>query len=114
MSKSHVSMEQNQCFICLTIFETGNILLDRRLKQSMEQCTVTGYGICPECQKLQDDGYVALIVASEGNTSNRTGQYLFLKKEVAVHLFNNPFDKNIGFIDGQLFDQIQEPHGKAK
>ena len=114
MSKSHASMEQNQCFICLTIFETGNILLDRRLKQSMEQYTVTGYGTCIECQKMQKDGYVALIVASERNTSNRTGQYLFLKKEVAVHLFNNPFDKNIGFIDEQIFDQLQEQHGKAK
>lgn len=59
--KSHVSMEQAQCPVCLTIFDTGNILLDRRLKQGMEQRTVTHRALCEKCQKLKDDGFVALI-----------------------------------------------------
>ena len=30
--KSHVSLEQQLCLMCGTAFDTGNILLDRRLR----------------------------------------------------------------------------------
>lgn len=61
MTKSHVSLEQHRCRICGKDFDTGAILLDRRLKASMEMVTMTGAGICPEDQSMIDSGYIALV-----------------------------------------------------
>ncbi|WP_456119819.1 hypothetical protein [Winslowiella arboricola] len=59
--KSHISLEQRVCLVCGTTFDTGCILLDGRLRASMEQHTTTGWGICTEYQQLFDEGYVALV-----------------------------------------------------
>lgn len=40
--KSHVSLEQHVCLVCGTAFDTGAILLDKRLRASMERHTATG------------------------------------------------------------------------
>jgi uncharacterized protein (DUF1786 family) len=42
VEKSHVSIEQHVCLICGSAFNTGAILLDRRLRASMEHHTATG------------------------------------------------------------------------
>lgn len=108
--KSFVSMEQHQCFICGTIYDTGSILLDKRLKDSLENKTVTGTGLCPEHQQLANDGYIALIVVqADGKT--RTGELCHLRKEVADDIFNANFDKPIAYIDQQIFIQLQAMAG---
>ncbi len=58
--KSHVSLERRVCLVCGTHFDTGSVLLDKRLRASMERYTTTGWGLCAEHQKLFDDGFVAL------------------------------------------------------
>jgi hypothetical protein len=63
MSKSHVTMEQHKCAVCGKDYDTGALLLDTRLGKRFEMHTVTGWGLCPEHQKLYDDGYVALVGA---------------------------------------------------
>jgi hypothetical protein len=60
-NKSYVSLEQQRCLVCGTSFDTGNLLLDRRLRASMAHHTTTGWGLCPEHQKLFEDGFVALV-----------------------------------------------------
>ena len=50
MSKSHVSMETKQCLVCAKEFNVG-ILLNRRLSNSLEPKTLTGYGLCDEHNK---------------------------------------------------------------
>jgi len=45
--KSHVSLEQRVCLVCGTTFDTGAILLDKRLRQHLDRHTVTGWGLCP-------------------------------------------------------------------
>ena len=59
--KSHVSLEQHACLVCGVSFGTGSILLDKCLRATMKRCTGMGWGLCPEHQKLSDDGLVALI-----------------------------------------------------
>lgn len=59
--KSHVSLEQRVCLVCGAVFDTGSILLDKRLRASMEHRTTTGWGLCVEHQRLFDEGYVALV-----------------------------------------------------
>src|SRR3546814_1103109 len=46
--KSHVSLEQHVCLVCGTAFDTGAILLDKRLRASMERHTKTGWGLREE------------------------------------------------------------------
>ncbi len=45
--KSHVSLEQHVCLVCGTAFDTGAVLLDKRLRASMERHTATGWGFAP-------------------------------------------------------------------
>ena len=47
MDKSHVSMERRVCRVCGREYDTGAILLDRRLKKSMDRHTLTGGGFMP-------------------------------------------------------------------
>jgi len=43
--KSHVGMEQKVCPVCGQAFDTGVILLDKRLRNSLERKTVTGWDL---------------------------------------------------------------------
>jgi tRNA(Glu) U13 pseudouridine synthase TruD len=105
--KSHVSMEQHQCIVCGELYDTGNILLDKRLKKSMEQRTVTGTGLCPEHQKLKDDGFVALIEANE-QTKERTGRIAHLRKEVWPKIFSVPFPGGMVAYSGkEVLDMLE-------
>ena len=101
--KSHVSMERCVCFICTAEYDTGAILLHRRLRPCLERYTVTGWGLCPEHQRLFDDGFIALVEchlprggASEApaaemmdpSHAERTGRVAHMKREVFLQLFN--------------------------
>lgn len=50
MSKSHVSVGQKICVVMWKPYDAG-IILDRRLKNSLESTTLTGLGLCPEVKK---------------------------------------------------------------
>lgn len=55
--KSHVSLERHLSLVCGVAYDTGNLLLDKRLRQSMGRYTTTGWGLCARHQKLSDDFY---------------------------------------------------------
>lgn len=95
--KSYVSIEKKQCPICGTLHDVG-ILLDKRLRDSMEQYTVTGYDLCPEHKELHEEGFIALVVPAispaEGVThlkveTARSGKYLHIKREVLKNISVN-------------------------
>lgn len=86
--KSYVSMAQHQCVVCGELYDTGEILLDKRLRASMDRYTVTGTGLCPVHRKMRDDGYVMLIVANENH--ERTGALVQVRASVWPTLFNIP------------------------
>jgi len=94
--KSHVSLEQKICPVCNKTHDSGAILLDRRLKDSMEHHTVTGLALCPDHKK---DGFICMIVVDESKSSgsgdtlkpedaHRTGMVVHVKKEAAAKIFN--------------------------
>src|SRR3546814_20782436 len=72
--KSHVSLEQHACLVCGARFDTGAILLDKRLRASMERHTATGWGLCPEHQKLSDAGFVALVECDTQRSGSPSGR----------------------------------------
>ena len=103
MEKSYVSMAKKICRVCGDKFDSGEILLDKRLRASMEKYTVTGWGICPEHQKLHDDGYVAMIGCDKDKSelnpdgsikpesAYRTGSF----SHVRVEAFEKVFDTSV-------------------
>ena len=120
--KSHVSLEQHVCLVCGKAFDTGTILLDKRLRASMEHHTKTGWGLCPEHQKLADDGFVALVECdpqrsglSTGSArmkpdqAYRTGRLAHLKREVFSRLFNVPIEDKQAcvFVEPGVIEQLQ-------
>ena len=120
--KSHVSLGQHVCLVCGVAFDTGAILLDKRLRASLERHTATGWGLCAEHQKLADDGFVALVEcdprrsgspASNGNLkpeqAYRTGRLAHLKREVFSRLFNVPIEDKQAcvFVEPGVIEQLQ-------
>ena len=120
--KSHVSVEQHLCLVCVVTFDTGRILLDRRLRASMKRHMTTGWGLCPEHQKLSDDGFVALVECDpQGNglpaadtilkpeQAYRTGRLAHLRREMFAQVFNVPIaaDQSCVFVEPGVIEKLQ-------
>lgn len=122
MEKSFVTLEQNVCPICTKVFETGNLLMDTRIKngklmETFDKCTITGYSICEECQKMIDEGRVALVEINEPSDPNnltldnvdRTGKIGWIKREaVRQYLPEFPEDKLMCYIEKGILDGMGE------
>ena len=119
-NKSYVSIEKKQCPICGTLHDVG-ILLDKRLRDSMEQYTVTGYDLCPEHKELHEKGFIALVVPAVSPAEDvthlkvetaRSGKYLHIKREVLKNiLVNVPADAielSMLFIDEDAFNWFEQ------
>lgn len=104
--KSHVSLEQRLCIVCGELFDTGHLLLDKRLRPSLSQHTTTGWGLCPEHQALFDEGFVALVECDPARSSAatgatrirpeqayRTGRLAHLRRDAFTRLFDVPIDE---------------------
>ncbi len=124
--KSHVSLEQHLCLVCGIAYDTGSILLDKRLRASMEHHTTTGWGLCAEHQKLSDDGFVALVECDPQRSGSpgdrlkpeqayRTGRLAHLKREVFADMFNVPVaaDQAFVFVEPGVIEQLQAMVGPA-
>jgi hypothetical protein len=95
-NKSRVSLEQKMCPVCGKehTYNCG-ILIDHRLKDSMERYTTTGYGLCEEHAKLWKDDFVALIVVDLDKSGGgrkleelyRTGEITHMKIESFKQVF---------------------------
>ena len=118
--KSHVSLEQHVCLVCGVAFDTGAILLDKRLRASMERHTATGWGLCAEHQKLADDGFIALVECDSQRSGSpggrlkpgqacRTGRLAHLKRHVFTQVFNVPIEANQAcvFVEPGVIEQLQ-------
>ena len=117
MEKSYVSLEAKVCPVCGKQFETDSILLDRRVQPVFERETVTGWGLCPEHAKQQEDGYTFLVEIDpdKSSTNNgtikpedayRTGVFVAVKANV-LDILGFPEeirDKRIIFIDHEMVE----------
>ena len=117
--KSHVSMEQNVCPVCGTTFDTGAILFDKRLRESMESKTTTGWSFCPEHGRLRDEGYIALVGIDDARSTRRangnydpsdvyrTGKVAHLRREAAARLFAGMSLGDIAFCEDEAIDRLE-------
>ena len=118
--KSHVSMEQHICPVCVATFDTGNILLHKRIKPVLDTHTTTGTSLCSACQKWSDDGYLALVecdgaksapmgVTMKHEDAYRTGNILHIRRSVAADFFDREVTvkDTMWFIDQGAFDYLK-------
>lgn len=80
--KSHVSMEQHVCTVCGKQYDTGAILLDKRLRKSLGPKTLTGWGMCPEHQAKYDEGYIALVECDRSKSGAFSGSETIRREDV--------------------------------
>lgn len=119
--KSHVTMEQQVCIVCGQTFDTGAILIDQRLRKQFDHHTVTGWGLCPEHQKLYDDGYIALVEVDPNKSRTqagtnmkpedayRTGTVAHLRKSRWESVFNAPVPNTpVVFVEPGVIKHLQE------
>ena len=101
--KSHVTLEQQACLVCGQAFDTGSLLLDRRLRPRFEHKTCTGWGLCPEHQKRHDEGYIALVCVDPKKSVAlddaakvwRTGAVAHVRRSVAQRILTGISDKDL-------------------
>ncbi len=126
MEKSYVTVEQRVCPICGKMFDSGNLLLDTRLRNTFNHYTVTGYNFCPECEPLTKER-IALIVANSDDKSshhmkleeaNRTGEILWMNrdaaKEIFTHMGPNDLDRPFIFIDPEAAEKLKHLVGNRE
>jgi hypothetical protein len=107
--KSHVSLEQHECVVCGTRYDTGALLLNKRLAQTLDKHTVTGLGLCPSHQKLADDGFVALVEAEQRDGKTyRLGRLAHVRAAVWPNLFNIPLPpRMVAFVEPDAMDKLE-------
>lgn len=103
--KSHVALGQGQCFICAKFYETGEVLLHKRLKPVFDREVTTTNAPCPECKGRIDTNFTALIEADEDG-DNRTGRIAWIPGDRWSEFFNVPRPpKGIGYIQKGILPQ---------
>jgi hypothetical protein len=117
-TKSHVSIEQHVCPVCSIAHDTGAILLDKRLKQTMHMHTATGYGLCPEHKEKADQGYIALVELDPKRSvirndvvkpedAYRTGRFAHIRREAWDKVFDLPAPElSVVCIEPAVFDAL--------
>lgn len=134
MSKSYVTMEQRVCVVCGKTYDTDTLLIDKRLRNTLETHTVTGYGLCPDDTKFKDAGYVALIECDESKSkvgtktlngeevrvianidqASRTGNHAHVKSDAFTELFDMPVpEQMIAYVENGMIDKLREIAGPA-
>jgi hypothetical protein len=120
--KSYVSLEQHVCVVCGVAFDTGSLLLDRRLRARFDHYTATGWGLCAEHRKLFDDGYVALVECDPQRSglslggdrlkpeqAYRTGRLAHVRREAFARLFNVSIEAKQAcvFVERGVIERLQ-------
>ena len=108
--KSYVSLERHVCPACGAVFDTGALLLDRRMLNSLEKYTVTGTSFCKDCQEKLDEGFVILVEAEEDKRTGkprRTGEMAYLRREVSDRVFNVQPIETMAYLEIGVLEQLK-------
>src|SRR5262245_23107364 len=119
--KSYVTLEQQKCVVCVKDFDTNNLLMDMRLRNTFDMHTLTGWGLCPECKGKIDAGYVALVGVDPAKTVAddihhpkphevwRTGDIMFLRASAWERMFDVPVpEKRVAWVDPELVQKLKK------
>lgn len=114
---SFVGMEQGVCPICGGQHDTGTIMIHKGLKDVFPECgrpDPSCYHICEACEKMNKDGYVALIGVSNGGdtitpaTAIRTSEYIWLKRHAAEQIIDTDLNEfPFCYIEPEAIEKIK-------
>lgn len=100
----------------------ATLRLDRRLRATMEHHTTTGWGLCPEHQRLFSEGFVALVECDPQRSgvplgdgrmkpeqAYRTGRLVHLKRGAFAQVFNTSIavDQPCVFVELDVIERLQ-------
>lgn len=104
MEKSYVTLAL--CPICRE--ESGELLLDRRLKPVFDMHTILPTGVCKKCRKKYLTKGIMLI-------NPETAALVVLRDEAFARLFNKPVPKSrIVFCEQGVIDKINQLNTEAQ
>lgn len=124
--KSHVTLEQQVCMVCGIAEDTGQLLLDSKMRPLFEMRTPTKLGLCKEHRQKYLEGYIALVVIDPSKSKAnvvpgsedvklrphdawRTGDIALVKKIVWNRLFTTPApDGPVAYVDEATFKLLKE------
>jgi hypothetical protein len=117
MDKTYVTLEQHCCPICCKTFDTGTILLDKRLNKVFDHRTVTDWEICKEHKDMLSE-YAFLVGATsyavtQSNRAKldevkRTGDFIAIRRSAWNRIFNVPVPETFGFIDPEGITKLKQ------
>jgi hypothetical protein len=114
MTKSHVGMGYSVCPICYKKHDEV-VLLDRRLRDSLERDNFMGFDICPEHKAMLPE-FIGLVEIANNTSQNvlpkdakPTGNSAMMKRSVFRQVFNSQVDDETPFVYAGpgLLDQLQ-------
>lgn len=121
-NKSHVAMEHRLCVVCGVAYETGAVLLDKRLRKSLDPVTITGVG--GTCPVHSDRSFVHLIGCSgtpagdrvrSDDEVTRTGEIASVKVEVWPRIFDVPVPPDgVAFVEQAVIDYLKQASAAAE
>lgn len=118
MEKSHVGLGFHVCPVCACEHDEV-VLLDKRLKNTLEHKNFVGWEMCANHKKLYDDDYVALVGIDPEQSKPpytpasvyRTGAVAHLKVYAFKELINQDVPDNearMCFVPDEVIDMLQK------
>ena len=104
------------CPVCTKEHATG-VLINQRLRNTLEPKTVTGWEMCPEHQKMKDEGYIALVGIDHAKSDAdltlsgvwRIGMFAHLRELVWSQIFTvPPPPKKLCFVDKDTLELLEK------
>lgn len=120
MSKSFTTLNQHVCRVTGKTFDTGEILLDRRMRDKFEMHTVTGWGFSPEVIEKFEQDYIALVeidfeksskdehgqVTPEG--AHRLGRIVYIRREVLLQIVPDLKVNYMSWAESEFLDYLAQ------
>lgn len=118
--KDIVSLGMATCPVCMARHAVSVLIQTRDITHpKLGRETPTGWAMCPEHQKLKDEGYVAMVVVTNTEqptleNAKRTGDLLHVRESGWPHIFNMPLPpEGLAFIDLEAFTQVKAMVGES-
>lgn len=115
MVKSYVTLEQRVCPACGKTFDTGALLLDKRLRNRFDMHTVTGFELCPDDQAKVEEGYRILVGVDQSKSRSmkpedvhRTGEIAYLRAEVADEIIPASKGHPVVWVESAVINHLKQ------
>lgn len=112
MSNSFVTLAQHQCPVCGKCEDTGELLMDKTLRNRFGMYMVTGFDLCSECKKKRAEGFVFIVEISDAHSrtfESLTGRSVTIRKSVYDQIFDTPIGaEGMAMCEPAVIDALQQ------